>query len=262
MLPQEQETKIQDIFPSLIIPSLTGEQTTSDSASSHPEHVVLWYHVHSNAVIVNGPRRFVPQTIYQPHSQGDKERYVSLVKLHPPIIFLAEGSPEWGIPIQLLLSKQSVQLVEGSEPAFGSCGPSIGIRLQVRWFCLFLRFPRLMVLQWPGYQPCHKQVPTRDYTHERRMISKAKLAQVVARSVKQFMDAMTGKVMEVGSDTQWRVGPLGIRADDIILVSLHHVSQGSWQPQLRLRRPITPNVVQDRRVIAPDTRIRSRALGD
>ncbi|KAF8555033.1 hypothetical protein OG21DRAFT_1411501 [Imleria badia] len=227
----------------MTVPSLTSEQAIP--ARSHPEHVVSWYHVYWNAVIVNGPRTFVPQTIYQPHSQGDKERYVSLAKLHPPIIFFAQGSPEWGIPIQHLLCKQSVGLVDGSEPAFGSCGPSIGIRLQ-----------------WPGYQPCHKQVPTRDYTHERRMISKAKLAQVVARSVKQFMDAMTGKVMEVGSDTQWRVGPLGIRADDIILVSLHHVSQGSWQPQLRLRRPITPNVVQDRRVIAPDTRIRSRALGD
>ena len=100
-----------------------------------------------------------------------------------------------------------------------------------------------MVFQWPGYQPFHKQVPTRDYTHERRMISKEKLAKVVARSVKQFLDTMNEQVMQVGSDMRWRVGPLNVKVDDIVLVSLHHVSQGSWQPNLRLRRIIGPNVV-------------------
>ena len=75
------------------------------------------------------------------------------------------------------------------------------------------------------------------------MISKEKLAKVVARSVKQFLDTMNEQVMQVGSDMRWRVGPLNVKVDDIVLVSLHHVSQGSWQPNLRLRRIIGPNVV-------------------
>jgi hypothetical protein len=50
------------------------------------------------------------------------------------------------------------------------------------------------------------------------------------------MQTMSQRPMEIGSDPQWRVGPNHITLDDLILVSLHHVSQGSWQPQLRLRR--------------------------
>jgi hypothetical protein len=33
-------------------------------------------------------------------------------------------------------------------------------------------------------------------------------------------------------------GPNDVKFEDLVLVSLHHVSQGSWQPQLRLRRQI------------------------
>lgn len=126
---QPREHKIRGVFPCATVSAPTGGQETP--ASSHPEHVVSWYLLCWNAVVVNGPRKFVAQTIYEPHSQGDKERYVSHAKLHPPIIFLLQGSPEWGVPIPHLLSKQSTRLVEGDEPAFASCGPSIGIRVQV-----------------------------------------------------------------------------------------------------------------------------------
>ena len=239
--PREREHKIRTVFPSITVPELTGGQAIP--AGSHPEHVVSWYQVHRDAVIVNGPRKFVPQTIYEPHAKGDKERYVSLAKLHPRITFLAQDSPEWGVPISHLLSKQPVRLAEGNEPAFVSSGPSIGIRAQV--FHSFQRCLRqwLMVLQWPGYQPCHKQVSARDYRRERRMITKEKLAKVVAKCIKEFMDTMSRQPMQVGSDMRWRIGPYDIQVDDIILVSLHHVSQGSWQPQLRLRRTIGTNVV-------------------
>ena len=45
--------------------------------------------------------------------------------------------------------------------------------------------------------------------------------------------------MEDGSDEKWRIGdrPGDIKVEDLMLVSIHHVSLGSWQPQLRLRRP-------------------------
>jgi ABC-type cobalamin transport system ATPase subunit len=41
--------------------------------------------------------------------------------------------------------------------------------------------------------------------------------------------------MELESDRKWRVGTRYIRMEDLMLVSLHHISKGSWQPQLRLR---------------------------
>ncbi|KAN0082411.1 hypothetical protein V8E55_008206, partial [Tylopilus felleus] len=183
-----------------------------------PEHEVLWERVPRDAVVISGPRVFVPQTIYQPQSQGDKERYVSGAKLQPPIIFYKPGSPEWGVPLQDLLSKQPDQLAGGNEPAFTSCGPSIGIRVH-----------------WPGYPPWHKQVPTKDYTSKRSMICRERLAKLVAKCIKQYMETLSQQVMERGSDLRWRVGTFGIGVDDVVLVSLHHVSQGSWQPHIRLR---------------------------
>jgi hypothetical protein len=99
-----------------------------------PQHIIEWYLLWENSVILNGPRRFVPQTVYQPHSQGDKERYVALATLNPPIIFRAHDSPEWGIPLGALLSKQPIRLLGGNEPAFTSVGPSVSIRVQVRSF--------------------------------------------------------------------------------------------------------------------------------
>jgi len=42
------------------------------------------------------------------------------------------------------------------------------------------------------------------------------------------------------TDSRWQVGLNGkglITLDDIVLVSIHHVSLGSWQPHLRLKRP-------------------------
>lgn len=47
--------------------------------------------------------------------------------------------------------------------------------------------------------------------------------------------------MEEGSDVRWRIGdrPDDIKLEDLMLVSIHHVSLGSWQPHLRLRRPLS-----------------------
>ncbi|KIK80097.1 hypothetical protein PAXRUDRAFT_159591, partial [Paxillus rubicundulus Ve08.2h10] len=184
-----------------------------------PQHIIEWYLLWENSVVLNGPRRFVPQTIYQPHSQGDKERYVALATLNPPIIFRAHDSLEWGVPLQTLLAKQAIRLLQGNEPAFSSIGPSVSIRMQ-----------------WPGYQPYHKSISTKDYSSTRRPINISKLAKLVAKRIQLFMEIMSKRPMEIGSDQQWRVGPHHITLDDLILVSLHHISRGSWQPQIRLRR--------------------------
>jgi hypothetical protein len=45
--------------------------------------------------------------------------------------------------------------------------------------------------------------------------------------------------MEDEADQRWRIGdgPDDVKLEDLVLVSIHHVSLGSWQPQLRLVRP-------------------------
>ena len=39
-----------------------------------------------------------------------------------------------------------------------------------------------------------------------------------------------------GREARWRIGPGAITRDDIIIIGVVHVSQGSWQPILQLRR--------------------------
>jgi hypothetical protein len=41
-------------------------------------------------------------------------------------------------------------------------------------------------------------------------------------------------------DPNWRVGVGGITKDQVILVGVVHVSQGSWQPILQLNRYVVP----------------------
>ena len=50
-------------------------------------------------------------------------------------------------------------------------------------------------------------------------------------------------------DPRWTVGPHGITMNDIILVGIVHSSAGSWQPIIRLSRPL-PQLAQ---AFAPST---------
>ena len=51
-----------------------------------------------------------------------------------------------------------------------------------------------------------------------------------------FYQEHTNRRLEDGADQQWRVGKdeNTITIEDLNLLSLHHVSFGSWQPQLQL----------------------------
>ena len=40
------------------------------------------------------------------------------------------------------------------------------------------------------------------------------------------------------NDTLWAVGPGRIEFADLVLLSIHHVSKGSWQANLCLNRPL------------------------
>ena len=44
---------------------------------------------------------------------------------------------------------------------------------------------------------------------------------------------MTNVAIEPGSE-EWRVGPGSIETNNLVLVSLVNVTEGSWQPELRL----------------------------
>jgi hypothetical protein len=102
-----------------------------------------------------------------------------------------------------------------------------------------------------------------DFKSPKCPITKGKLAKNIANCVKRFIEVRS-KVdlrrvanishslkdkekerMEMEADRKWKVGTRYIRMEDLMLVSLHHISKGSWQPQLRLRT--SWNEIQQRR---------------
>ena len=94
-------------------------------------------------------------------------------------------------------------------------------------------------MQWPGYRQWSRQIPTKDFRSPPQPITLAKLAKNVAKCVQRFMADRKGAPQEEDADPRWRIGdgPNDVKLDDLVLVSIHHVSLGSWQPQLRLIRP-------------------------
>ncbi|KAH7911048.1 hypothetical protein BJ138DRAFT_34546 [Hygrophoropsis aurantiaca] len=203
--------------PSRNKPHPDNLSTLAPQNPQHSAHVTTWKDVRNQAVIVNGTSVFVPQLIYQPSTHADRERYVSGVTLSPPIIFRAEGTLEWGIPLTAALGRQINCLNDRDSLVFDGCGPSVSIRLQ-----------------WPGYFSRRKQVHTTDYRSPPGLITKARLAKHIAVILRRFIQDMENETMHEDANPAWRVGNRHITFENLMLVSLHHVSQGSWQPQLRL----------------------------
>ncbi|KAJ6504880.1 hypothetical protein C8R47DRAFT_163523 [Mycena vitilis] len=170
---------------------------------------------------VSGP--FVPQLMYKPHTNSDRRRYVEEIDMEAPIHFWVENPSECGIPLSDALHSRVRRLMKRDETVFEGRGPSVSIRLE-----------------WPGYRQWSRQIPTKDFRSPPGPITRAKLAKNVAKCVQRFIQERHSQPMEDDADARWRVGPgtNQIKLEDLILVSIHHVSMGSWQPHLRLRRPL------------------------
>ncbi|KAF9245291.1 hypothetical protein BU15DRAFT_41057, partial [Melanogaster broomeanus] len=180
-----------------------------------------WKKVLLDAVIITGTQIFVPQILYKPQTEADNERYIEKVILLPPIIFVTERPFEWGIPLQDVLAGNVNRLLDRSELVLEDCGPSVSIRIN-----------------WPGYRSYKRQIPSRNFRKQRGPITKGRLAKNLAITTRRFLEQMSDKPMEDDADKKWRVGSRHIKVEDLILVSLHHVSKGSWQPQYRMRRAL------------------------
>ena len=108
--------------------------------------------------------------------------------------------------------------------------------------------------QWPGYAPWSRQIPTRDFRSPPGPITRSKLAKNVAKTVQRFIEVspfshcsdrsdlrpcrqdVKTKALEEDTDPKWKIGNGSVTLDDLELVGLQHVSMGSWQIHLRLRR--------------------------
>ncbi|KAF9221383.1 hypothetical protein BS17DRAFT_768677 [Gyrodon lividus] len=196
---------------------------SSSQSQNHGRNVArecldAWKLLLLNAVIVTGSECFVPQTLYKPHTEADQERYIEQVTLSSPIIFVTEGPYEWGIPLEDVLKGNTKRLPDRDKLVLQDCGPSVSIRIN-----------------WPGYPSFKRQIPSRDFRKTKGPTTKGKLAKYLAITTCRFIEKMSTKAIEDDVDTKWRVGSQHIKMKDLILVSLHQVSKGSWQPQFRMR---------------------------
>lgn len=190
---------------------------------SHAQQYQSWKDTPSICPIAGDVKTFVPQRMYKPHTGSDRRRYVEEVRLSLPIIFEVEGPNEWGIGLDDALKCRTKRLLDKDTLMFEGCGPSVSIRLE-----------------WPGAS-WSRQIPTKDFRNPPGPITKAKLAKNIAKCVQRFIKDTQDKTINDEEDTnalRFKVGPdpNDVKLEDLILVSLHHVSQGSWQPQLRLKR--------------------------
>ncbi|KAL1659177.1 hypothetical protein GGF50DRAFT_120135 [Schizophyllum commune] len=165
---------------------------------------------------------FIPQRMYAPTTRADRQRYVEEVSPEKSIYFWNKDGESCGIPLTQAFARAVHQLDEPDEYIFNGVRPSVSIRLE-----------------WPGYRSWTKQIPAKDFKKVPSPITREKLAKEVAKCVKRFIENQR-PLPNDEANKRWRVGGAnGIKFEDLILVSMHHVSRGSWQPQLRLRSPRT-----------------------
>ncbi|KAG2366918.1 hypothetical protein BDR07DRAFT_1479693 [Suillus spraguei] len=186
------------------------------------EHIIKWKAIRDQATIATGTTTYIPQSIYQPYTEADRIRYIEKADLKEPIIFKTAHPDQWGVALEDAMRAKMKNLIDKDDNMFENCGPSVSIRLQ-----------------WPGYRAWKKQILTTNFKSPKGLITRAKLAKTIAICVKRFVEDKEKERMVMEADRRWRVGPRYIRVEDLILVSLHHISKGSWQPQLRLRTPLS-----------------------
>ncbi|KAF8487151.1 hypothetical protein DFH94DRAFT_16357 [Russula ochroleuca] len=156
----------------------------------------------------------VPQRLYR-----DAQSHPN-VPLNMPIFFAHSELGTLGLRLAQAREGNIEGLLDGRAPALvGDCNTT------------YIR------IQWPGYNEWTSQITTRETSPTQNTITLETLAECVADAVRRFLEIGAGQQCGLPA---WQVGgPGGITADDIIIVGLIHVTQGSWQPILQLERHIS-----------------------
>ncbi|KAH9007954.1 hypothetical protein EDB83DRAFT_2459501 [Lactarius deliciosus] len=146
----------------------------------------------------------VPQTMWAPHTIADKKQHVKEAVLQMPIFFE-------GVDGRLGLTLEA--------SAAGRCH---GLRNAQHIVPLGQNSTTHVRIAWPGYREFKRQVQIRDETSKHSPISISRFVHHIGRSVDAFL----------------KIGPCGIRRNDIMIIGAIHVSSGSWMPILQLSRYI------------------------
>ncbi|KAL4073516.1 hypothetical protein J3A83DRAFT_2553797 [Scleroderma citrinum] len=166
-----------------------------------------------------------PRNIPGRGPQIPQERYSimaakNLFNRQDPIVFNLKDSTAQGIPISDALQGGGRHLEGAKDPVITLEKTSISLRIL-----------------WPGYPSWSKALPTKTWGKHRAALTRAHLAKRVAEQIKKFYNERCNDHVTDPDGKLWKIGSGGIQLDDLVLVSLRHVSQGSWQPALCLRNP-------------------------
>ncbi|KAF8494388.1 hypothetical protein F5888DRAFT_655532 [Russula emetica] len=175
----------------------------------HPSHI-LDYMLRDVGTVVS-------QRLWSPAATSDAQRYGNgSVPLNMPIFFVQSDGTTLGLPLNQAASGNCSALLNAHRPA------PVG-----QQHTTFIR------ILWSGYSEWSSQIMTRDQTPAHNTIPMEALAARVARAVCRFLQDCAGQRC---TSPAWFIGRGGITANDIILVGLIQVTQGSWQPILQLNR--------------------------
>jgi len=83
---------------------------------------------------------------------------------------------------------------------------------------------------WPGYVQYSRRMTMRKATG---LLMRSELAMAVTEMYKEFIEEGREDPKERGQ-TKWRVGRSRITINDLVLLRMFQVSQGSWQADVRL----------------------------
>ncbi|KAH9993730.1 hypothetical protein BJV74DRAFT_770768 [Russula compacta] len=153
----------------------------------------------------------VPQQLWIPQGQGDWRRYVEQAQLHMPVFFVNTNGT-LGVPV--------VNAAAGQMSLRGANAPApLGDKTTTK-----------IRISWPGYGPSEQQVQLRDQTPYRNPISLERFVKHLGSRVQQFLLHMPVH----DPNSRWIVGHGRITFNEVMIIGVVQVSEGSWMPILQL----------------------------
>jgi len=148
-----------------------------------------------------------------------QQQYVSRCRneegaLDPVIVFRTNGKE--GIYVPDALDKKYSDLEGRDDPMFLNRATSVSLRFE-----------------WPGYPSWSNTIKTKLWRSPRKQITLAKLATEIGKSLQKFIQEMEESRTEC-TESLWRLDHDHLTVNSLLLISLSHVSQGSWQPSFKV----------------------------
>jgi len=182
---------IYDSPPLSSVPGLPESCSIVEGPLPTPSHRIA-HVVNGNLMLVldysvdlsRGP--VVPQTIWQPLSGRNRQRFVTGARLELPIFFVHEDGTV-GVTVADALSCNCATLRGfcDTAPLGDQTTKHFGIQASLWHLCLIIVL-LLTFLKWPGYQPYKRQFQMRDETSRRSTISLKRLVAYVGRTTEKF----------------------------------------------------------------------------